>query len=873
MLRVIENSSSAGAKSYFSSADYYSEGQELTGIWRGKGAARLGLSGEVGKREWDLLCDNRDPGSGKTLTARQKVNRRIGYDFTFDCPKSVSLLYGLTGDQRLLDAFRESVRETMEDVEAEMRTRVRRKGRDEDRTTGNAAWGEYVHFTARPVDGVPDPHLHAHCFVFNATFDGREERWKAGQFAGLKRDAPYFDALMQARLAHRLEGLGLPVHRTRTGWDLDGISPACLKKFSRRTERIEAKAREEGITDPAAKGALGARTRERKAKALAMPELMRLWRERLSDAEDAALKSAAASIGGTPVAARDEAAKTAALHAIDHCFERSAVVPYRALETAALKFAVGKATPEEVKSALKDSGLLTAERDGQLCATTADVLEEEARMVAFAREGRGTCAPLASGPHVFQRDWLNAGQRAAVEHVLHSPDRVMLVRGVAGTGKTTMMQETCAAIEAAGTRVAVFAPSADASRGVLREEGFEEADTVARLLKDKRMQAGLAGHVLWIDEAGLLSSRTMDELFELVGELDARVVLSGDRRQHGSVERGAALRLLEEEAGVRPAEIKEIMRQKGEYKRAVQALSEGKVAEGFRLLDDMGWVREIAGDERYRVLADDYVSTVAKGQTALIVSPTHAEAERTTQAVRETLKANGRLGIEERTFSVLKAANLTQAERSNPANFARGDVLVFNQTAKGHRKGERIVVGDSPLPTADPDKFQLYHPSKLSLSPGDVVRITKGGETLDGNHELRTGATYAVKGFDWQGNVILSNGWTVAKDFGFLSHGYCVTSHASQGRTVDHVFIAESSQSFRAASREQLYVSISRGRRSATIYTDDKDALKEAVGTTADRVTATELLRDRALRLRRLPSLENPTRAPERDREPERAHG
>ena len=73
----------------------------------------------------------------------------------------------------------------------------------------------------------------------------------------------------------------------------------------------------------------------------------------------------------------------------------------------------------------------------------------------------------------------------------------------------------------------------------------------------------IAGKVIWIDEAGLLGTKTMAEVFDLAEQLDARVLLSGDRHQHGSVQRGAALRLLEEEAGLVPAEVKEIQRQKG----------------------------------------------------------------------------------------------------------------------------------------------------------------------------------------------------------------------------------------------------------------------------------------------------------------------
>jgi len=106
-------------------------------------------------------------------------------NFNFHVPKSVSLLYGLTQDERILDAFRASVDETMQDMESEVKTRVRKGGKNEDRIAGNMIWGEFIHTTARPVNGIPDPHLHAHCFVFNAIFDNAEGRWKAAQFGDL----------------------------------------------------------------------------------------------------------------------------------------------------------------------------------------------------------------------------------------------------------------------------------------------------------------------------------------------------------------------------------------------------------------------------------------------------------------------------------------------------------------------------------------------------------------------------------------------------------------------------------------------------------------------------------------------------------------
>jgi hypothetical protein len=89
--------------------------------------------------------------------------------------------------------------------------------------------------------------------------------------------------------------------------------------------------------------------------------------------------------------------------------------------------------------------------------------------------------------------------------------------------------------------------------------------------------------------------------------------------------------------------------------------------------------------------------------------------------------------------------------------------------------------------------------------------------------------------------IKLSNGWVVPKDYGNLAHGYCVTSYSSQSKSVDRVFVAESSESFRAADREQFYVSVSRFKEALTIYTDDKPALLEAVSKSSARFLAMDL--------------------------------
>ncbi|MFV0442772.1 MAG: MobF family relaxase, partial [Planctomycetaceae bacterium] len=843
--RIIESTSAAQATSYYSTADYYTEGQELSGVWRGRGARMLGLDGTIDSKDWDSLCNNRDPESGDRLTLRTKVNRRVGYDLNFHVPKSVSVLHVFTGDERLLDAFRDSVRETMTEMEFEMQTRIRKRGKSEDRTTSNMVWGEFVHFTARPVDELPDPHLHAHCFTFNTTWDEQEAAWKAGQFGSLKRDAGYFEARFHLRLAERLQELGLDVERTRTGWELAGIGAELRDKFSRRTEEIEQAARKQGISDPDAKAELGAKTRSRKQKNLSMEDLREEWDSRLTDSEREAIAHVADRIGGDAVPADPSAAGRAVELAAGHCFERQSVLPERRFLAESYRRGIGQTNVAKVDDAYRQRGLIGRERAGQRMVTSREVLAEEQRMLSFARSGRGSRRPLASGQHAFKREWLNAGQRKAVEHVLNSRDRVMIVRGAAGVGKTSMMSEAVEAIEAAGAKVFTFAPSAKASRGVLREQGFAGADTVERLLLDEKLQQSVRGQVVWIDEAGMIGTRTMRRVFDLAEQLDARVVLSGDRRQHGPVERGSALRLLETEAGLVPVEIREIQRQKERYRDAVMALSEGKVSDGFRQLDELGWVREVDDEDRERLLATDYLDTISAGESALVVSPTHREADRITQAIRDGLKQRGLVEPDEVDVTTLRRIDLTEAERRESVNYTPGDVLIFHQNAKGFTKGQRVAVGEGDIPVDQAARFQVFSSGELKVSAGEVLRVTQNGKAVDGRSRLHNGDLLHVAGFDGEGNILTTEGKTIPAGFGHLAYGYVVTSYQSQGSDVDRVFVGQSADSFPASNREQFYVSASRGRKQAVFYTDCKEDLLDAVRRSDERMSASELVGDR----------------------------
>jgi conjugative relaxase-like TrwC/TraI family protein len=846
MIRITQQNSAGDAKRYYATADYYSQGQEIVGLWGGKAAALLGLEGTVDKASFERLCDNLHPMTGEPLTVRTRSERTVGYDFTFSVPKSVSLLYALSGDEGIMDAFRSAVDETMREIESEMKTRVRRNGQDNDRVTGNMVWAEFIHTTSRPVKGSPDPQLHAHVFAFNATYCDKERRWQAGQFRELKRDAPYFQMAFRARLANRLQDLGFGVQRKRDDFEIAGIRPNILKRFSRRTAQIEKVAQEKGITDPKRKAELGAETREKKGELLSWEKLQKEWDARLTDDERDAL---AAVHRREKRYVRPERGEAAAVdHAIEHSYVRDAVVAERKLVTEALKRGIGAVTVEDVTREVAERPLLRTEVEGRKMATTEEMVELESRLIQFARDGRGRCRPLGDPERPISRENFTDGQKAAVRHVLGSRDRVMIIRGGAGTGKTSLESEIREALAEAGKPIIALAQSVKASREVLRDEaGFADADTVARFLKDKEMQEAARGGVILVDEASQLGTRDMLRVFEVAEGVGARVLLVGDRRQHRSVTAGEPLRLLEEKAGLRVANVTEIVRQKGDYEKAAKALSEGRTGEAMKELEELGWIKEVDDEERYKELAAAYLSAAAEKKrdgspkSALVVSPTHAEAKRITEAIRDGLKDRGKL-TKERIVEGWVPTHLTDAEKSDATQYDAGDMVQFHQNAKGYNKGVRLIVGDGETPPVElANRFELYHPTQLALAIGDRIRVTAGGKTKDGKHRLSNGAMFTVEGFTKRGDIIVDHDWVIDRDFGHLTYGYCITSHASQGVTVDKVFIGMAAESFGATNERTGYVAITRGREQAQIFTDDREALLKAVSRPDDPLSATEL--------------------------------
>lgn len=880
MLRIHESTHPADAKRYYTtslaSSDYYMADRTEPGSWGGKGATELGLSGAVTRESFAALCDNLLPDATGPLTSRTKAKRRVGYDFTFCCPKSLAVVHALTGDDALRTAVIEAVSETMELIETEAKCRVRRAGACEDRITGNLVWATFLHETTRPIDGVPDPFTHGHVFAFNATYDPGEQRWKAAQFGDVIRSAPFFEAYFHASLSGKVATLGYGVERRGLFWEISAVPRSVIDKFSGRTAEIERAAKRLGITDAKAKDALGARTRRRKNESLPWASVLADWRRRISPAEQQAISNAKTSGQGQRVPSAREAVE----YGLAVALERSSVADERRVIEHALRFGVGGVSVEAAREELARLGVVVRKDDGgKVLVSAKTILEQETRMLSLARQGRGTCKGLnpegtgVGGPGLTER------QRAALSQMLKSPDRVILF-GLANEG-VRPRDAAIAGIQAGGHCVTVL----DA-----RAVGDVRPDEVHRIIREARERTSQGG-VIWVNNAERLGVGTLANLFQLNEELGGRVVLSGRPRRKGPVELRGALDTLERLAGLGAGLVERGLQRRSETQSAVKAARQGQARKALSGLDRLGDVREVGRGELAAAVAREYAKATRRQKKASI--RVDGDAGKFTQAVRKELHAKRLLG-RSRRVPRLTRVGLSERQRKEATRYKRGQIVVFYKSVKGFKAGHRYkVMGRDPfgnvlahetaynprdsigqrmavgkkmlnrlwfeaLPLSKSEFFNVYKQDTIELARGDRIRITASGKTFnerfgiekllskrrqairrenyklldkyvgikmpDRRYRVRKDSTYRVKRITLSGNIKLDNGWVLPRGFGHLDYGYCAAEQEAD-RSVKHLIIVPGERHSFRFGRED----VPKGVESVVVFTESKERLFKSV--------------------------------------------
>ena len=917
---------------------YYSH-NAAPSAWGGELAHAWGLHGPVDARVFKDLLDGKAP-DGEQF-AEMSRDRRMGKDLTSNAPKSCSIAMA-SGDERLrqiiMEGHERANRRMMEFVEKEFVTARYKKGGAVVERTGQAIWASYQHEDARTA-GEPSAymHLHTHNVVLNVTM-GRNGELRALDIDFGQDGVHLAGAVYQAEYASYLRSRGVALRAADNGgggWELASITDEQIRECSPRSAQIEAELARQGLDRDSAtatqKSAANQATRGSKTQ-LSQDEQRWEWRDTCRR-----IGVDLTHVFREPGAAQDREARTVAdalQYATDHLSERESVINGQSTRLHALRAGVLDGvtidTVEQEITRAQASGALISAGPGRL--VTRETLTREASILHTISTALQV-APLASREAALDRIHtreavqgfpFSVSQRVAILDSLSAATQYFGVVGAAGAGKTTAITAIVDEARAQGLQVVGLGPSQTAADG-LKEAGADETRTLASfILRDRDPDAG--PRLIVLDEAGMVSARDMQALLEKLAP-DDRVLFVGDPRQLAAVEAGSPFAQAMKEGVLNYSTIDEITRQKDAGLLAVaQAFADGRNKEAVELADpymqsvtvtDADWkaagvekVLEKDADKAPKIPPPVRAQAIARetAQAYLALSP--AEREKTlvlagTHVIRRAINAHIRTGLQESgavshdsvTVTALDKTTLTRAQLREAINYKVDQIL---RVPEG-RGAARTVVDWKILdvdPTRntircidmegreqtfktrdmDPQKVGLYTPRALDLAAGDRVLFTENNRAGGfQNNECGRVMTATLEKIEIQKD----NGETITLDPAqaqTLDHGWGITVHRSQGRTIDRALVA--GQASKVATAQSAYVACSRERWHLQVVTDDKDRLKSAWSRVADRETArdataaastaqeiTPLAEARAQVRAEMPEPE-PTPEPERESEP-----
>lgn len=750
-----------------SKEDYYSS--EKSGVWKGEMARELGIEGKrIEKGELLASMQGYDPKTGEALAKNAGEAHKAGWDCTFSAPKSVSLAWAF-GDEKTRKAL-ESAHSKAVERALDYTQHDTRSFTNKDRAGENAGAAAEMLMIATYQHGASregDPQLHSHCIVMNMT---QRENGTTGAIDMDMRWKMAMGAAYRAELSAELQRQGYQIERDKDSFRIKDVSKEHEQEFSKRREQIEKAMKESGHHGAAAASVAALSTR--KAKELTPEQLEASWKQA---AKEIGWQSPSTDPQHQPVP------EPMPSHAelLDKLTAQASTVTEQQLQAEVFREAQGKMSLEEAKAYLADLKNspelvhLESSKPSMLQRGTEHDQENRytSREMWELEKNMGEQATRMAGEHDHQvKDaslqaatasrTLSDEQKAALKHITQDSGRIAVVQGIAGAGKSYMLDAAREAWERDGYAVRGAALAGKAAEGLEKSSAIPSQTLHSLELELHQGKTTLdAKTVIVIDEAGMVGSRQMAELVDRADKAGAKVVLVGDTRQLQPIDAGGAMRSIQERVG--RAEMNEIRRQQTEEGRQmVQDLAAGRSDKALEALDKAECIREYQNRDQVRQgAAKDVVSDLKEGKSAILLAETRAEVHKINQLAREDAKTAGLVKGSDKPF---------QTERGE-RQFADGDRVIF-----------------------------LKNDRHLGVKNGTTGTIEKAQE---GRITVKTDDGKTVK----------------VNEVGYrdIDHGYAMTVHKSQGMTVDRAHYVPGQMSH----RELAYVAASRHWESVHIHT------------------------------------------------------
>jgi conjugative relaxase-like TrwC/TraI family protein len=852
---------------YLSRAKFeYLQGDGADGIYYGRGALALGLSGKVQEKDFRSLFDGFLRGKKLVQTAGQE-NHIAGKDLCFSAPKSVSSLWAVADPKTraiIENCQLQAVKKAL-DYREENATVVRvGKGGKERQPAGMVAT-IWMHGSSR----AEEPALHHHVTIFNVGVSPDAKTRTTDQALDfvhkMAGGAAYRSEL--ARLLELVKELELEVYRPtdkvgardrkKSTFEIAGVPEELIDRWSSGSKKIAQFTLEKGLEGAEGKAIAALATREAK-KGTPMKKLFERWHE---EAKSYGFTQESVRRDSMPV--RDEAKQTReavaigleeATRANSHFAERDLV---KEVATEAQGRGLGytqvmKAVRDTLENSAEVVRLGTVKHEPRF--TTREVFEVEARCLATAEAAKGKNSHLVRVRSVLraireaqteatQRAGSNveltAEQTEGVLRLTRGKDRIAVLAGEAGSGKRVVARAAARAFELDGYRVVQAGGKSltvkrilqDLNLGILdeavhhvRQIGRAFVQTVHKDLKKTPVLGRLlprgmktyqfdpvkvdAKTVVFVDRAEGVSVKQMEELTRKVTELGGKVCLIGDARQ---AEGPQALSAIERILGSARL-TKNFRAYSGADKEALRALTRGDAKEALLSYANRGLVHvaQSRPAAMQQMVADWAKEAVRKPKQNLLVCSTNQEQNELNRLAQAARK--GKLG--------------RKKVRCGAADVHVGDRVAFQKRAsylgiERGATGEVLRIGRKQI-TRKTFHGKQFRSLWSMLKYAEAVKKDK---TVYVTVRLDTGKVVEIP-LDRYGSENVRLGYAV---------------RAGEAREVENAYVLAGS----TTSREDLYSRLSKGRQ-IRIYTDRQsagDGLNE-LAKKAARSKAKELAHD-----------------------------
>ena len=676
--------------------NYYRLDGEPPGHWHGSLTKGLDMLGYVKPGQLARMFMGCHPLTDFPLADNAGTAHKAGWDLTFSAPKSVSVLWGIDNESvsnEITNAHNEAVSYALSYLE-----RNAFKSRDRQASGHNATAilaAVFQHGTSREED----PQLHSHAVIANLGMRADESfcaidfdsRWKMA--AG---------AIYRVHLADTLQTKGFKIERDGKSFKIVGIDDKLCKVFSKRRQQIEDHLDNLGLSSSKAASIAALQTRKKKQD-VDRGSLKDKWREEATiqgvnldalsnireinhNVQSAANEHALFTVKGTESSLIDVDNTLKQLTATQSVFTR------QQLEAAILTEAQGVMAPSAVEKNIQaiilerltlqaPLGLIQLQTQSNdrrsrndTYFTTHEILRIEQKIIDDAQARISEKQHIASAHRTLkQNPKLSEEQRQALIHITESAGAVMVVHGLAGTGKSMLMKAAKQAWDGAGLNVKGVALAGKAADSLETGSGIKSQTLHSLLAELKSEYVKLtANDVLVIDEAGMIGSRQLKEFLDHVHAANAKVVMIGDSLQLQPIEAGGMFRTIGKTLG--HASLTEIRRQeKDEDRKMILDLLANNSSAVIESLSNRGRLNIEPISIVYNKMIDHWSSTRDRlyPQQDLMLAGIKSDVLRLNLLAHHHLKANHEI-----CMPILVSTD--QGERE----FCAGEKVIFTRNNK-----------------------------------------------------------------------------------------------------------------------------------------------------------------------------------------------